>query len=367
MNKLIKLVLILAMAVVMILPIVGNSNVVANASVVEGDIDVDDIAELFFPTNNNTIDEQVYLGGFPLGMTIDGKGVTVVGLNEFIGSDGKVCCPAIDSGIVIGDTIIEVEGVAINNSSKLADISAKSQGRQLSVRYIHDNVTLSTTITPSMDLSSRQYRMGFWTRDSSSGIGTLTFYRTNLQFASLGHPICDSSGNIVSATDGSIYYCDINDVKMGQKGCAGELKGSFDANRCIGSIYTNNKYGVYGNLSTMPQFDTGLVDVASANQVKAGKAYIYTTVGEGGRQCYEIEIVKVSQSRAHDDKGMVIKITDPELLAITGGIVQGMSGSPIVQDGRLIGAVTHVFVNDPTRGYGIFIGNMLDMADNIAG
>lgn len=365
MNKLIRLVLILAMAVVMVLPIANSTEMVAVASVEDASIDVSDVAQLFFPTDNDTTDEQVYLGGFPLGMTIDGKGVTVVGLNEFIGNDGKVCCPAIDSGIVIGDTIIEVEGVAINNSSRLADISAKSQGRQLAVTYIHGGQALTTTITPCMDLSSRQYRMGFWTRDSSSGIGTMTFYRTNMQFASLGHPICDSSGNIVTATDGSIYYCDINDVKMGQKGCAGELKGSFDANRCIGSIHTNNKYGVYGNLSTMPQFDTELIDVASVSQVKAGKAYIYTTVGDSGRQCYEIEIVKVSQSRAHDDKGMVIKITDPELLAITGGIVQGMSGSPIVQEGKLIGAVTHVFVNDPTRGYGIFVGNMLDIADSI--
>lgn len=347
----------------MFLPVIAQTDVVATASTT--DIDMDDISQLFFPVDNESIDEQVYLGGFPLGMTIDGKGVTIVGLNEFIGDNGEVCCPAIDSGIVVGDTIIEVEGVAINNSTKLADISAKSQGRQLEIRYIHGGSTNSTTITPAMDLSSRQYRMGFWTRDSSSGIGTLTFYRTNLQFASLGHPICDDSGNIVPTTDGSVYYCDINDVKMGQKGCAGELKGSFDANRGIGSIFANNKYGVYGNLSAMPQYDTSLIDVATVSHVKPGKAHIYTTVGDSGRQRYDIEIVKVSQSRAHNDKGMVIKVTDPELLAITGGIVQGMSGSPIVQNGKLVGAVTHVFVNDPTRGYGIFIGNMLDTADNI--
>ncbi len=362
MNKFIKLMLIMVMAIVLVLPIAGQCEIiVADAS----SVTVEDIGQLFFPTDKETITEQVYLGGFPLGMTIDGRGVTVVGLNEFIADDGNVCCPAIDSGIVIGDTIIEVEGVAINNSARLAEISTKSQGRVLEVIYVHDGATCHTTITPAMDLSTRQYRMGFWTRDSSSGIGTMTFFRTNLQFASLGHPICDSAGSIVPTTEGSIYYCDIYDVKVGEKGCAGELKGNFDANRCIGGISTNHKYGVYGNLSGMPQYDTGLVDVATAGQVKAGGAQIYTTVGDSGRQCYDIEIVKVSQSRAHDDKGMVIKITDPELLSITGGIVQGMSGSPIVQDGKLVGAVTHVFVNDPTRGYGIFVGNMLDLADSI--
>ncbi len=322
----------------------------------------DDIGDLFTGSNANTtakINEQVYLGGYPLGITIDGDGVTVIGLNEFIAEDGKLCCPAMQAGIEINDVIVELGGRKIYSSTKLSELANKSNGQALSVKYLRDGELRETTIIPQKDLSSHNYRLGLWSRDSSSGIGTLTYVRKNLNFGSLGHPITDAKGNIITCKNGGIFNCSIDGIEKGKKGAAGELKGSFCFDKRIGNVYANNKFGAFGTFNTLPAFCQELISVADISEVRAGKAQIYCTLDDNVRKCYDIEIVKATQQSSKDDRGMVLHITDPELIDKTGGIVQGMSGSPIIQNGKLVGAVTHVFVNDPTRGYGMYAKWML--------
>ena len=303
---------------------------------------LDDVGELFGGKTVAKIDEEVYLGGYPLGITIDGDGVTVIGLNEFICEDGNLCCPALDSGIEINDVIVELDGRKIYNSAKLSEIARQSEGKQITIKYMREGIVNESTILPQKDLTAGQYRLGLWTRDSSSGIGTLTYVRKNLNFGSLGHPICDSKGAIISCRNGGVFGCTIDGIEKGQKGAAGELKGGFCFDKRIGNIYANNKYGAFGSFNTIPQYCTETIPVADINEVRPGKAQIYCTLDDNERRAYDIEIVKASPQTARDDKGMVLHVTDKTLLEKTGGIVQGMSGSPIVQNGKLVGAVTHV-------------------------
>ena len=319
----------------------------------------DDVGNLFVGNKPSKIDEEVYLGGYPLGITLDGDGVTVIGLNEFVNQDGKLCCPALTAGIAINDVIVELNGRKIYGSAKLTEIANSSKGNPLKVKFLRDGKIQESTIVPQKDLTAGQYRLGLWTRDSSSGIGTLTYVRKNLNFGSLGHPICDAQGNTVNCANGGVFNCTIDGIEKGKKGAAGELKGSFCFDERTGNIYTNNKYGAFGTFNSLPKFCSETIAVADVSEVKPGKAQIYCTLDDNVRRSYEIEIVKATSQTSRDDKGMVIHVTDKELLDKTGGIVQGMSGSPIVQNGKLVGAVTHVFVNDPTRGYGIYAKWML--------
>ncbi len=334
---------------------------VVSASTVDGDVGefLEDVGELFTKQNSSKVNEEVYLGGYPLGITIDGDGVTVIGLNEFVGENGKLCCPALQSGIEINDVIVELGGHKIYGSAKLAEIASKSAGEKLSVKYLRNGVMKETSIVPQKDLAAGQYRLGLWTRDSSSGIGTLTYVRKNLNFGSLGHPICDPKGTIISCKNGGVFSCTIDGVEKGQKGAAGELKGGFCFDKRIGNIYANNKFGAFGSFNSVPSFCDETIAVADVSEVKPGKAKIYCTLDDNVRRAYDVEIVKAAMQTSRDDKGMVLHVTDKKLLEKTGGIVQGMSGSPIVQNGKLVGAVTHVFINDPTRGYGMYAKWML--------
>lgn len=301
-----------------------------------------DVGELFVGQAQTKIDEEVYLGGYPLGITIDGDGVTVIGLNEFIGEDGKLCCPALLSELEINDVIVELDGHKIYGSARLTEISSQSDGKTLKIKYLREGVLKETEITPQKDLAAGQYRLGLWTRDSSSGIGTLTYVRKNLNFGSLGHPICDAKGAVISCKNGGVFGCTIDGIEKGQKGAAGELKGGFCFDKRIGNLYSNNKFGAFGTFNTLPQFCTETIRVADIGEIKPGKAQIFCTLDDNVRRAYDIEIVKAVSQSSRDDKGMVLHVTDKTLLEKTGGIVQGMSGSPIVQNGKLCGAVTHV-------------------------
>lgn len=193
----------------------------------------------------------------------------------------------------------------------------------------------------------------------------MTFVRANGAFASLGHPVTDSkTGRIVTVTGGTVYGCEIIGVDRGIKGTAGSLKGNILTDKKLGEIYENNKFGVYGKLDSAAGDKSDLYQIASADEVHPGKATILSTIGTERKE-YKIEIVKAYRQSAMDDRSMVIKVDDKELIDATGGIVQGMSGSPIIQDGKLVGAVTHVFVNDPTRGYGVYAEWMFENTDKI--
>lgn len=298
--------------------------------------------------------EKVYLGGYPLGITVNGDGVTVIGLNEFINEEGSLCCPALDSGIQINDKITSIDGVTVHSSESISRIVRQSDGKKMTFDFIRKETKMKVVVKPQIDLATKQYRVGLFTRDCSSGIGTLTFVKQNMEFAALGHPICNTKGKISVVKNGSVFTCRINGVERSQNGRAGELKGSFSYEDKIGVVHSNTPFGVYGKLASMPYSKERCVEIALPDEVIPGKAYVYTTVNGTSRECYEIDIVKVVSQTEASDRGLVIRITDDELLKKTSGIVQGMSGSPIVQNGKLVGAITHVFVNNPAMGYGIF-------------
>ncbi|MEG1527724.1 MAG: SpoIVB peptidase [Clostridia bacterium] len=322
---------------------------------------LEELNNLFFPQVQKVIREKVYLSGKPIGISLDGNGITVIGLNEFVSSEGVVS-PAIEAGINIGDIITELDRTKINNVATLTHIANASQGKPCDISFIRGDKLISSKITPRKDVLSKTYKLGIWARDNATGIGTLTYIRNNLQFGSLGHPILNHDTNeILKITKGGIYNCKINGAVKGEKGKAGELKGNFSLSDTLGTLYVNNKYGAYGNVFSLPDdFEQKLYPVLSSTQVKPGNAKVISTViGDTPRE-YDIEIIKVVQQTSKSDKGLVVRIVDPTLLELTGGIVQGMSGSPIIQDGAFAGALTHVFINDPTKGYGILAEWMLE-------
>ncbi len=319
----------------------------------------DDVSDLVVGVKPTEEAEQVYLGGYPVGLTIDGNGVTVIGLNEFLAEDGKLSCPALVAGLQINDVIVAVDGKSISGSARLSEIVSQCKGKALEIEYDRDGQRFSTRLLPRKDITAGNYRAGIWTRDSSCGIGTLTYVRRNLSFGCLGHPVTDSHGSIVPCKNGGVFQCEINGVEPSKSGAAGELMGTICYDKRLGSIYANNKLGTYGTLNRLPSFCKDSIAVANISEVKPGVAEIYCTLDDGIRNAYKIEIIKAVRQSSKDDKGIVFRVVDKNLLAKTAGIVQGMSGSPIVQEGKLVGAVTHVFVNDPTKGYGVYAKWML--------
>ncbi len=311
-------------------------------------------------TTSNVSAEQreLYLGGFAAGFMLNTSDVEVVGLCDVLTESGLVS-PARNAGIKTGDKIAKINGIAVNSSGdvdKLLTTSTKS----VVVTVLRDGQELKLKITPAKDATNGKMRMGVLIKDSLCGVGTVTYIdKTEGKFASLGHPVTNSDGETIKINGGTLCGCVIYDVKKGVRGTPGELKGAFTSSKLIGDVVVNTSSGVFGTISA--EYDTSSLTKITAgdiDEVTPGRAQIYTTVSNNEIQCYDISIVKVDKSNSQK-RNYVIKIDDEELIEATGGIVQGMSGSPIVQNGKLVGAVTHVFINDPTRGYGISIENML--------
>lgn len=309
---------------------------------------------VFAKAQTNTL----YLGGFPAGFTLETKTVEVIGICDVITRDG-MASPARDCGIRNGDIIKSINGRKVESATDINKIISEEY-KKYSIEIDRNGETLDLNIVPAQDLSSGSKRLGVLVKDSISGIGTVTYIdKFNNKFASLGHPVADLKNNLIEINGGTVYNCLIYDVKRGAKGAPGELHGAFENNSVLGTAKVNCPCGVYGNLSK--DYDaSNLIQIEKGNidDVSIGKAYIYTTLRGNSAKRYNISIVKVDKDNK-EHRNYVIKVDDKELLAIAGGIVQGMSGSPIVQNGKLIGAVTHVFINDPTRGYGISLENML--------
>ena len=301
---------------------------------------------------------DLYLGGFPAGFMLDTATVEVVGIFEVMTESG-LKSPAKDAGMRTGDIIVGINGKEVTSSEDVTEMLSGLKRAEIRVLRGEEEMTLD--LIPVRDMTSGKTRAGVLVRDSLSGVGTVTYIdRAAGKFGSLGHPVTDAEGNITRINGGTLYKCVIYDVKRGVRGTPGELKGAFENSREIGSIAINAGSGVFGSLSGNCDL-SGLtpIEKGSISEVTPGKAVIYSTVGANHTECYDISIVKVDKYN-RENKNYVIKVNDPDLIAVTGGIVQGMSGSPIVQNGKLVGAVTHVFINDPTRGYGISIDNMLD-------
>ncbi|MEG1760348.1 MAG: SpoIVB peptidase [Hydrogenoanaerobacterium sp.] len=309
--------------------------------------------------------QMVAACGTPFGIKMFTEGVMVVGLSDLDTAVGSVN-PAKDAGIRTGDVITRIGGKEVYSNEQVGEIVSASGGKPLKVLLKRKNTPTTVLLTPAKGSVDGCYKAGMWVRDSSAGIGTMTFYDpVSGVFGGLGHAVCDvDTGEILPLMSGEAVSVDITGCIKGETGKPGELQGSFYNERKLGSLYLNTQTGVYGTLNkelTPPK----LYEISMRQEVKASKATILTTLYGNLPREYDIMIEKVSFTDGNPTKNMVIRVTDPELLAKTGGIIQGMSGSPILQDGKLVGAVTHVFVNDPTRGFGIFAENMYYSIDNV--
>ena len=300
--------------------------------------------------------------GTPFGVKMFSEGALIVGFSDLSTSDGTAN-PAKKAGLRLGDRVVRMDDTLTETNDAVHDALETAAGAPVQVVYIRNGEQFQTRLTPVWDSTAGQWRAGMWVRDSSAGVGTLTFADEEKGvFAGLGHPISDSdTGESIALRSGEIVPCQITGCSKGTAGSPGELKGRFLSAHAIGTIRINGENGVYG--STRAQFAGQKMEVAFAQEVEAGDAEIWTTTAGETPRAYRVKIEKISD--ADPRRNMVLRVVDRELLAQTGGIVQGMSGSPIVQNGRLVGAVTHVLVNDPTRGYGIFAQTMLEQAERV--
>lgn len=296
--------------------------------------------------------------GTAFGIKMFTNGVLVVGMSNLETDKGSIN-PAKDAGLEIGDILCTLDGQSVNTNEDVARIISASGGKKVECVYKRGDETKTTWLTPQKSRAGNSYRIGIWVRDSSAGIGTLTYCDFDTQtFAGLGHGVCDvDTGKLMPLMSGEIVSVTINDVVKGIPGKPGELRGVFHENMKLGDLTANTEMGVFGNLLAGSN-DPYEIPMAFRQEISEGNAQIMTTIDGDVPQLFDIVIEKITFSQDNPTKNMVIRITDPTLLEKTGGIVQGMSGSPIIQNGKLIGAVTHVFVNDPTKGYAIFAENM---------
>lgn len=307
----------------------------------------------------------VVASGKPFGIKMYSDGVIVISIAQVQTSGGSKS-PGKDSGLQVGDIIKSINGSSVYKTEEVAEAIEKCDGNALSLEVVREGKTLLLSLKPVKPEGQNVYKAGVWVRDSCAGIGTMTFYNTRTNcFAGLGHAVCDvDTGAVLEIKSGEIVPAIITGVYKGVSGSPGELCGVFSADRAIGTISCNNETGVYGFMNSSLEGEE--IPVAFKQEVETGKAQILTTINGETPQYYDIEITKINLNSSSVQKNMVIKITDERLIESTGGIVQGMSGSPIIQNGMLVGAVTHVFVNNPKQGYAIFAENMISSVQNIS-
>ncbi len=321
-----------------------------------------------FPLKNVTVsvseEAVVMVCGIPFGIKMYTDGVLVIGLSDVTTAAGNVN-PAAAAGVCVGDVILSINGQPVTTSREVSRIINACEGGRVTLRVRRDGVEFDATFTPARPVGESGYRVGLWVRDSTAGVGTLTFYDPATgAFAGLGHAVCDvDTGQEMPMATGEIVPARIFGIEKGQAGDPGELKGNFEPGT-LGRLTRNGENGLYGILTMYPLGQT--LPVACRQQVQKGKAQILATLSGTEPQLYDVEIEQVRYGGLNATRNMVVRVTDQRLLTLAGGIVQGMSGSPIIQNGKLIGAVTHVLVDDPTRGYGIFAENMLETAQSVA-
>ncbi|MBM7552347.1 SpoIVB peptidase [Thalassobacillus pellis] len=313
-------------------------------------------------------DFKIMPGGQSIGVKLHTKGVLVVGHHQVRTGEAQVS-PGEAAGIKVGDIILKVNGVELKEMADMAPIVKESgkENKDLQVTVKRGDKTFETKLSPTYDVKDEKYRIGLYIRDSAAGIGTMTFYDPkSKKYGALGHVISDmDTRKPIEIHEGTIVRSNVTSIQKGSEGVPGEKRAEFSATRDrIGDITKNSPFGIFGTLEQ--DISNGInkkpLPIALSHEVKEGPAKILTVVEGEEVQEFEVEVVSTVPQKHPATKGMIVKITDPELLKRTGGIVQGMSGSPIIQDGKLIGAVTHVFVNDPTSGYGVHIEWMLQEA-----
>ncbi len=322
-------------------------------------------ADLFIRVSaSDNIPDEVHIGGMPFGVKFYTQGIVVVGFTEIETADG-VKTPAYDAGLRINDVITHINGEKVGTSDEMIKLIEENNINEIEITYLRGGNENKVKFTPILSKIDGKRKTGMWIRDTTAGIGTVTFIVPETgEFAGLGHGICDSeTGELLKMDRGTVVDVTISGVEKGVPGTPGELKGYFTSDKS-GVLIGNTDCGVYGVLSCIPEnlVPEKNVEIADKTEIKPGDAYIWCTLDDNVPHRYEIEISEIRYD-SEDNRSFTITVDDDELIEKTGGIVQGMSGSPIIQDGRLIGAVTHVMVNDPCRGYGIFIENMLDAVE----
>lgn len=310
----------------------------------------------------HTVEKQeVLVSGSPVGIYMETKGVLVIDSGEITDREGIRRTPA-EHIIQSGDYICEIDGKVLTGKRQLMQLVRENQGESMELQVIRHQETIKLEMTP-VETEDGSYKLGIWVRDNIQGIGTLTYVEPNGTFGALGHGISDAdTGERLEISDGDLYRADILSICKGTAGTPGELRGviNYREENRIGTICGNSQYGIRGQMEpgkyteSMKKIPTGL-----KQEIQTGKAEIRCDIGDGIRE-YQCEILEIDSNARDTNKCFVLRITDDDLLSRTGGIVQGMSGSPVLQNGKLIGAITHVFVNDPTKGYGIFIENMME-------
>ncbi len=302
--------------------------------------------------------------GRAVGIKLFSDGVMVVGFSQIPAAEGNLT-PAKSCGLKEGDVITHINATEVDTIEAVQEQLAAIGGAEMSIRALREGKQVQVTAQAVQCSTDGVYRLGAWLRDSMAGIGTVTYYDPLTgEFGALGHGVNDvDTARLMPLESGGVISATVSDVKKGQRGEPGELHGVFDTQRDIGSLTANTSSGIFGTLQGDELCRLEPMAVADSSQVEAGPALIYSNVAGDEVQAYEVEILKLFP-HAEDGRDMTIRVTDPDLLSATGGIVQGMSGSPIVQNGKLVGAVTHVLVGDPTQGYGILAQRMLETAES---
>lgn len=303
------------------------------------------------------------------GVKLYTSGVLVVGMSEIEGEDNKTYKPYQDTGIEEGDTIVKINDNIISSTDDLIENVNMSNGEKLEVEYVHDEKTKECSITP-IKTATDEYKLGLWVRDSAAGVGTVTFYEPSTQkFGALGHGITDiDTGELLNIASGEFVTAKVLNIKKGEDGNPGKIQGTVEEQETIGEIAKNTEFGIYGKIKDMSSLNIDMskeMEVALRDEIELGKATILCSLDNQTIGEYEIEITKVYKDNNHNNKSMEIKVTDERLIEKTGGIIQGMSGSPIIQNGKFIGAVTHVLVNSSTEGYAIFGDLMLKQSKEV--
>lgn len=298
-----------------------------------------------------------------VGLKIYSDGVLVIGMTEVGGAK-----PYEGSNIKEGDLIVSVDNINVTTTKQLIECVNASEGKQIEIKYVRDGEEYTTNIEP-IKTSNNEYKIGLWVRDGAVGIGTATYYNpSNGKIATLGHGIVDvDTDSLITVESGSITNARISKLKKGIEGEPGEIKGSLIEDEVIGSININTQFGIYGNVyytSLLDLNNTEEMEVALIEEIKKGPAKIILALEDGIRKEYDIEIKKIYKNNTEDNKSMLIEITDDELIEKTGGIIQGMSGAPIVQNGKFVGAITHVLINNPRQGYALFGETMIKQMNN---
>ena len=303
-------------------------------------------------------------GGQTIGVELKTEGVLVVGLADIVNSEKLSISPAKMAGVKIGDKILAIDTNNIDSTDDILEYTKEEGVKDYNFKVERQGKTLNFDVTPVQTYNSDDIKFGFWARDDIAGIGTITFVDPETgKYGAIGHGISDSdTGSLIDIESGTISKANITNIKLGKKGEPGEIIGYIlkDENS-LGDVDNNTNFGIYGNVNkdSIGFFSNNLLEVGKKEEIRVGPAQIYSCVNNEIKK-YDIEITKVFYQNKPNEKSFVIKIVDKELLELTNGIIQGMSGCPVVQNNKIVGAVTHVFMNDPTKGYGIYIEWIFD-------